>query len=65
MVEFSGPRHSRSLLPQPVSSLGVLSLPEGAGVGQEAQRRPFGHSRVRGAAEEAGPYRGRDHAVHR
>lgn len=61
----SGPCNARGLLSRPVSSLGVLPLQKGACDEQEAQRCPFGFSRVRGSAEEAGALCGHHHPVHR
>lgn len=61
----SGPSHSRGLLPNSISGLGVLPLQKGAGDEQETQRCPCGYSRVWGTAEEAGAFCGRHHAVHR
>lgn len=61
----AGPGNSGGLLSKPVAGLGVLPIQEGRGFEQEAQRRPSGHSGVRGPAEEAGALGGRHHAVHR
>lgn len=61
----TGPGHAGGLLSDPVSGVGVLPLPKGDGLEQEAQRGPSGHSRVRGPAEQAGTLRGRHHPVHR